>query len=100
MSRFLHVVNFRKKYLESKGPPDTRLENPPSANLAPPGDLEESASHHMQICKYANVQICKLGQLPLVEGGGFEALSSRSLSEFFVWNTTTNMTNIRLFDNF
>ena len=36
----------RERYLESKGVRAYRLEDPPSANLAPPGDLEGSASHH------------------------------------------------------
>ena len=35
MSRFLHVVNFRKSYLESKGSPTRRLEDLPSGNMAP-----------------------------------------------------------------
>ena len=43
---FFHMVNVRERYLESKGSPVTRLEDPPSGNLAPPGVLEESASHH------------------------------------------------------
>ena len=51
MSRFLHMVNFRERDLESKGPPDRILEDPPPGNLAPPGDLEESASRHSSSVK-------------------------------------------------
>ena len=42
------MVNFKERYLESKGSPETRLENPPG-NLALPGDLEENASHQKHI---------------------------------------------------
>ena len=41
------MVNFKEKYSESKGFPACGLEDPPSGNLAPTGDLEETASHNL-----------------------------------------------------
>ena len=37
---------FRESYGMTKGSPERRLEDGLLGNLAPPGDLEESASHH------------------------------------------------------
>ena len=42
----LELMWFRESYGVTKGSPAHRLEDTPLGNLAPPGDLEESASHH------------------------------------------------------
>ena len=46
MSRILHLMNLSQRYGGSKGCRACRLEDGVLSNLAPPGDLEESASHH------------------------------------------------------
>ena len=46
MSRILHLINLSQRYHLSKGSRERQQEDPPHANLAPTGDLEESASHH------------------------------------------------------
>ena len=40
-------MDFMWRYHGSKGIPDSVVEDGVLGNLAPPGDLEESASHHM-----------------------------------------------------
>ena len=39
-------MDFMWRYHGSKGVPETLVEDGVLGNLAPPGDLEESASHH------------------------------------------------------
>ena len=48
MSRILGLMKFRESYGVTKGSPVTRLEEPPLGSLAPPGNLEENASHHIR----------------------------------------------------
>ena len=50
MSRILHLVNMSQRYSGSKGVPERLVEDGVLGNLAPPGDLEESASHHVSTC--------------------------------------------------
>ena len=40
-------MDFMWRYHGSKGVPDSIVEDGVLGNLAPPGDLEESASHHL-----------------------------------------------------
>ena len=44
MSRIFHLMNLSQRYHGSKGSLECRQEEPPLGILAPPGDLEESAS--------------------------------------------------------
>ena len=46
MSSFNHLMSFRESYGVPKGVRECEVEDDPCGNLAPPGDLEESASHH------------------------------------------------------
>ena len=39
-------MKFRESYGVTKGSPECQVEDPPLGSLAPPGDLEENASHH------------------------------------------------------
>ena len=56
-------MDLGRRYLGSKGVRDHRQEDGVLGSLGPPGDLEESVSHH-----FPNASI--LGALPLGEGGG------------------------------
>ena len=40
-------MDLGQRYLGSKGVPESRQEDGVLGNLGPPGDLEESASHHL-----------------------------------------------------
>ena len=85
MSRFIHLVNMWQRYQESKGSPESMVEEPP---LTPRRgtchfDLEESASHHLGLQTGGTPSdppkghlSLELAALPPVEGGGCEALSS------------------------
>ena len=46
MSSLFCFIDFMKRYHGSKGVPESIVEDGVLGNLAPPGDLEESASHH------------------------------------------------------
>ena len=46
MSSLFCFVDFMWRYHGSKGVPERLVEDGVLGNLAPPGDLEESASHH------------------------------------------------------
>ena len=47
MSRMLDLMDLSQRCHWSKGVRETRQEEGPMGNLAPPGDREESASHHV-----------------------------------------------------
>ena len=49
MSRILHFMNLSRRYRGSKGVRERRVEHEALGNLAPPGDIEENASHHYSI---------------------------------------------------
>ena len=48
MSSLFCFMDFMWRYHGSKGVPEWIVEDGVLGNLAPPGDLEESASHHVQ----------------------------------------------------
>ena len=49
MSSLFCFMDFMWRYHGSKGVPERLVEDGVLGNLAPPGDLEESASHHDQV---------------------------------------------------
>ena len=49
MSSLFYFIDFMGKYHGSKEVPERLVEDGVLGNLAPPGDLEESASYHSRI---------------------------------------------------
>ena len=47
MSSLFHLMIFRDNYNGSKRVPECKVEDVPWGNLAPYGNLDESASHHL-----------------------------------------------------
>ena len=81
-------MDLGQRYLGSKGVPAHIVEDGALGNLASPGHREENASHHIP-CRP------KLGALPLVEGGGCEALSSFRCT----WKNATKIIKKQLLRN-
>ena len=48
-SEIIHLMNLGQRYLGSKGVPAYKVEDGGLGNLASPGHLEESASHHITL---------------------------------------------------
>ena len=81
LSSLLYFMYFMGKYHRSNGFPESIVEDGVLGNLAPPGDLEESASHHRYIkrtkpAKHRNSGQCSGGMgapinpAPVLGAGG------------------------------